>query len=609
MSDAASHDSYPLDHSYPSHPSDHLSDPSAPSDPSQPSHPSHLSHPSDPTGGQDVLSADHRSAHLLAENLHCTLGHREVLRDVSLTVSHGERVGLIGENGRGKSTLLRALAGELTPQRGQVVRAVTGQVGFLPQQPDFPAGSTIEDVLARATARIGELSARMRAAEARMSSGEGDIDAVLEEYGRLQEEFDHRGGWALGARIGEVLDVFGLAGLDRARGVATLSGGERARLALASLVLREPAGLLLDEPTNHLDDRAVDWLVQWLASYEGPCLIASHDRVLLDTAVTAVVDLDGPHGSTVRHGGGYRDYLDERAAARERWWQRYREWSKELAEARRRLHRARSGGRVFSGRADNDKLSYDAAGSGAERAVARTGRAAQLHLSRLVEEAVPRPPEPLEFAPPHAADPAGEIPEPADGVLLRATGLAVGEVLRATDLALAAGSRYVISGPNGAGKSTLLSVLVGERAPDAGVVERVPGLRVGYLPQDSDFGAERRGLLDCFAARRAAHAEDAAAELTRFGLFGPEDFDTPANRLSVGQWRRLDLALLFARRPHLLLLDEPTNHLSLVLVEQLLEAVERFTGPVVMVTHDRALREHHRDRLLELSGGRLVRPD
>ncbi|NEB80367.1 ABC-F family ATP-binding cassette domain-containing protein [Streptomyces sp. SID14478] len=558
--------------------------------------------------GQDILSADHRSAHLLAENLHVVLGDRVVLHDVSLKVSHGERVGLIGENGRGKSTLLRALAGELAPQRGDVLRAVTGRVGFLPQQPDFPADFTLDDVLARATARFEELSARMRAAEERMSGEEGDLDAVLAEYGRLQEEFDRRGGWELGARIGEVLDVFGLTGIGRDRAVRTLSGGERSRLALAALVLDEPAGLLLDEPTNHLDDRAVDWLVQWLAAYRGPCLIASHDRALLDTAVTAIVDLDGPRGATVRYGGGYRDYLAERAAARERWWQRYREWSKETAEARRRVQRAATSGRVYSGRADNDKLSYDAAGSGAERAVARTGRAAQLHLQRLLGEAVPRPPEPLDFAPPHDAQEAGPVPDPADGVLLRATGVSVGDVLRDADLELAAGSRYLISGPNGAGKSTLLSVLVGERAPDAGEVARAPGLRIGYLPQDSDFRAERRPLLDAFAARRAAHVEDAAAELTRFGLFEPGDFATPANRLSIGQWRRLDLALLFAERPHLLLLDEPTNHLSLVLVEQLLEAVERFTGPVVTVTHDRALRERHRDRLLELSGGRLARP-
>ncbi|MCX4966748.1 ATP-binding cassette domain-containing protein [Streptomyces sp. NBC_00654] len=557
--------------------------------------------PGDRADEQDVLSGDHHSAHLLAENVHCVLGDRQVLRDVSLKVSRGERVGLIGENGRGKSTLLRALAGELPLRRGRVVRAVAGQVGFLPQEPGFPADAVIEDVLVRATAEFGELAERMRAAEERMASCEGDPGEVLSEYGSLQDEFARRGGWELDARIGEVLDVFGLGGLDRTRPTATLSGGERSRLGLAALVLREPAGLLLDEPTNHLDDRAVDWLVQWLGRYRGPCLIASHDRVLLDTAVTAIVDLDGPHGSTVRYGGGYRDYLDDRAAAHARWWQQYRDWHQELAEARRRLDRAARSGRTFSGIRDADKLAYNAAGSAAEAAAARANRAARQQLGRLLDEEVPRPPEPLAFRPPAT----GEVPE---GVLIRAEGLVVGDVLRGVDLELSPGTRYVITGPNGAGKSTLLSVLAGRPTPDAGRVVREPGVRVGHLPQESHFTQERRGLLDTFAAHRSAYVDDAAAELTRFGLFAATDFGTPVNRLSVGQLRRLELALLFAQRPHLLLLDEPGNHLSLALVEQLREAVERFTGPVVMVTHDRTVRERHRDSVLELVDGRLARP-
>ncbi|MFG2503797.1 ABC-F family ATP-binding cassette domain-containing protein [Streptomyces sp. NPDC048441] len=558
----------------------------------------------DQSRSQDVLSGDHRSAHLLAENLHCVLGDRLVLRDVSLKVSRGERVGLIGENGRGKSTLLRALAGELPPQRGEVVRAVAGQVGFLPQQPDFPAGTTIEDVLARATAEFGELAERMRAAEELMSSGKDDghdLSEVLGEYGRLQDEFARRGGWELDARVGEVLTVFGLGGVDRLRPTQTLSGGELSRLALAALVLTEPAGLLLDEPTNHLDDRAVDWLVQWLTRYQGPCLIASHDRALLDTAVTAIVDLDGSRGSTVRYGGGYRDYLDARAAAQARWWQQYRDWRQDLAETRRRIDKAGSSGRIFSGMQDSDKMSYNLAGGAAQAAAARATRAARQHLGRLLDEEVLRPPEPLAFQPPESA----ELP---DGVLIRAEGLVVGDVVRGVDLELSPGSLYVITGPNGAGKSTLLSVLAGRREPDAGVVVREPGLRIGYLPQESHFSEERRGVLDAFAAHRAAYVDDAARELTRFGLFGTAEFNVPVNRLSVGQLRRLELAMLFSQRPHLLLLDEPSNHLSLSLVEQLQEAVERFTGPVVMVTHDRALREHHRDGLLELADGQLLKP-
>jgi macrolide transport system ATP-binding/permease protein len=548
---------------------------------------------------QEVFVGDHRAAHLRAEHVHCSLGDRLVLRDVSLTVAQGERVGLIGENGRGKSTLLRVLAGELAPQHGEVVRAVDGQVGFLPQQPGFPTGATVKHVLAEATAEITALTKRMRATEEAMAAGGGDLDAVLAEYGQLQEEFTRRGGWAIDARVGEVLEVFGLGGVDRLRDTATLSGGERARLALAALVLTEPAGVLLDEPTNHLDDRALDWLVQWLSEYQGPCLIASHDRALLDTAVTAIVDLDGPSGATVRYGGGYRDYLVERSAAQERWWQRHRDWRRQLADAKERLDRAADTGGGFRDMRDNNKLAYNAAGSAAQAAVARATRAARQQVRRLLAERVPRPPEPLAFTPPDTA----ELP---DDVLLRAEGVVVGDVLSGVGFALAPGTRHVIIGPNGAGKSTLLSVLAGERVPDGGVVEHVPGLRVGYLPQESGFGDERRSLLDTFAANRATYREDAAAELTRFGLFGPSDFDVPVHRLSVGQQRRLQLAMLFAARPHLLLLDEPTNHISLVLVEQLQEAVARFAGPVVTVTHDRALREQHANHVLELTAGRLV---
>ena len=346
--------------------------------------------------------------------------------------------------------------------------------------------------------------------------------------------------------------------------------------------------------------RAVDWLVQWLVRHQGPCLVASHDRVLLDTAVTAIVDLDGPRGSTVRYGGGYRDYLDERIAAYTRWQQRYRDWRRDLADARRRLETAAGTGGHGKVISDNNKLSYNAAGSAAQTAVARATRAARLQLRRLLDEEVPQPPEPLRFAPPDGAEPA------ADGVLLRAGGLVVGDVLRGVELALSPGSLHVVTGRNGAGKSTLLSVLASECEPDHGTVDREPGLRIGYLPQESEFVGEQRSLVDAFAAYRKAYVEDAAAELVHFGLFDRADLAVPVNRLSVGQQRRLGLALLFAARPHVLLLDEPTNHLSLALVEQLQTAVEDFAGPVVLVTHDRILRRRYRDHVTELIDGVLT---
>ncbi|MFB9903362.1 ABC-F family ATP-binding cassette domain-containing protein [Allokutzneria oryzae] len=543
----------------------------------------------------EVLADGVDTAHLVAENLVCVLGDRTVLADVSVTVAAGERLGLIGENGHGKSTLLRTLAGRLPPQRGHVLRAVPGRTGFLPQEPDFPVTATISDVLVEANAALDELAEAMRAAERAMETAdEARLPAVLAEYGRAQEEFGRRGGWERDARVGEVLAAFGLADIPVTRPVAELAGGERSRLALAALILAEPAALLLDEPTNHLDDAAVEWLRSWLTGTRSPCLIASHDRAFLDTAVTGILDLDGPRGELTRHGGGYRDYLAAQRAARQRWELRYREWREAVDQARHRIENAHRTGGHDRVRTDGPKMAFGMRGDKAEVAVARTTRAARLQLARLLDEAVPRPPRPLSFTPPASGSAAVE-----------ATGIVVGDVLRGVDLVVRQGELMVITAPNGAGKSTLLRVLAGELTPDRGTVTVTEGARIGYLAQETSYPDPSRALLEVYRQRRELHAEDAEAELLRFGLFRRRDLTVPVDRLSVGQRRRLHLAELFAGRPDLLLLDEPTNHLSLMLVEQLQEAVEGFAGAVLLATHDRSVRDRHAHRVRRLVEGRL----
>ncbi|MFD7671503.1 ABC-F family ATP-binding cassette domain-containing protein [Streptomyces anulatus] len=571
-----------------------------------------------PPDSRDILAGSRGAAHLAVEGVSHSLGERPVLRDISLTVAAAERIGLIGENGLGKSTLLRVLARDLVPERGDVVRAVIGHVGFLPQEPGFPDAWTVTDVLDRAYAELDAIAAHLTYLEQRLADAEGnrtaELTALLADYGRAQEAFAARGGWQREARTGEVLAVFGLSGVPSAHPVSQLSSGQRARLALAELVLAEPSALLLDEPTNHLDDRAADWLTDWLRRYRGPCVVASHDRSLLATAVTAVVDLDGPRGSAVRHGGDYRDYLVERRAARARWERQYAQWCEEIARTRERLARAGTGADGGGPKRDHEKMGYDRTGGKVQSAAARRTRAARLELQRLLDASVPRPPEPLRF---HvgAEDPgrttASQHDEASAGPrppLLHATGIAFADVLRDVELSLRPGDLTVIVGPNGAGKSTLLRILAGVLPADHGTLTLRDGTHVGYLPQETTYEDGHRSLLEVYASRRHQGHETAEAELRRFGLFRRGDLAVPVDRLSTGQRRRLSIAELFAASPDVLLLDEPTNHLSLPLVEQLQEAIEEFTGPTVLVTHDRTLRERYAENVVELTDGVLRRP-
>ncbi|NXY94833.1 ABC-F family ATP-binding cassette domain-containing protein [Streptomyces sp. BR123] len=535
------------------------------------------------------------TAHLAADSVTRIRGDRTVLNGISLTVSAGERLGLIGDNGVGKSTLLRVLAGLDAPDGGLVRAGLGGGTpGYLSQEPDLPAEWDLARCLAEARRELDRIAGRMHEVELLMSAAdEADLAALLDEYAVLQEDFEARDGWRFEARAFEVFQALGLHRLPSDRLAGQLSGGERARLGLALLVLQGPPALLLDEPTNHLDDEAVEWLAGWLREFRGPCLIASHDRDLLDGAVTGLLDLDGPRGSVVRYGGTYRDYAAAQAAARRRWEADYENWTESLAAARLRLNRSDRAAGHYRPPRDNAKMNYDLRGAGAQAAVARTARAAKEEIRRLELQAVPRPPAPLSFTAVGLADRAARGAEEAGqeaGPLIELRDVRTAQGIRLPELALTGTDRLVVAGPNGAGKSTLLRVLAGELEPAAGTVATRPGVRVGHLPQESDYPAGRVPLLRTYAQAVAATEDEAAEQLLELGLFRPADLQVPVGALSAGQRRRLDLARLVAMRPHVLLLDEPTNHLSLPLIEDLQTALDEFPGPVVTVTHDRRMR-------------------
>ncbi|HEX6336582.1 MAG TPA: ABC-F family ATP-binding cassette domain-containing protein [Jiangellaceae bacterium] len=512
---------------------------------------------------------------------------RTILDGVDVAAGAGERLGLVGQNGAGKSTLLRILAGRERPDGGSVARH--GDIGYLAQQPELPDGGTIGEAVDAALARFRRLEARMRDLEGRMARGQD----VLTEYGEVLAEYEDHDGWSADARAAKALGGLGLGDLPPERPVATLSGGQRARLALALVLVRAPEILLLDEPTNHLDDDALAYLEGALREHRGVLVAASHDRAFLDAVCTAILDLDPsltvatdgiPTVGPSRYTGAYSEYLTGKAAARARWEQAYAAWTEEVNTLQAAVkHTARQVGHASRAPRDNDKFAPHFFAQRSDAAVARRVRDAENRLQRVREQRVPKPPKPLAFS---AALSSGVPP----GMLISARDIHVPGRVTIAALDVSADTRLLVTGPNGAGKSSLLAVLAGALAPARGRVMHARGLRIGWLPQEGVFPDPAATALHVFAAGRTGVPEDHQADLVGLGLLPPRDVHTPVGRLSVGQQRRLALARLLTSSPHVLLLDEPTNHLSLILVEELEAAVLGSSLPVVAVSHDRWLR-------------------
>ncbi|RKN08670.1 ABC-F family ATP-binding cassette domain-containing protein [Streptomyces radicis] len=536
---------------------------------------------------------------LLAHDLVRTLGARRVLDGVSLTVAPGRRVGLVGENGVGKSTLLTILAGHDEPDHGTVTRPP--DLGFLHQEMPYDAGATLADVLDDALREARDDLAELdRLTETLATTPEGAPGhaEALDAYGRRLERAAAREAWDADRRAGLVLDGLGLGGVAHDRALGSLSGGQRGRLALAALLVRRPTALLLDEPTNHLDDAATAFLEDQLRALPGALVAASHDRAFLDAVCTDIVDLDPALEGPVRHGGSYTAYQAHRRAERARWEERHAAWLDEIAALRERA--AVTAHRVAPDRGprDNEKMGYGHAGGRVQKQISRRVRNAARRLADLERDPVPAPPPPLRFRPPAltaGGDPAADGEPP---VLVALRGVAVPGRLAIERLEVTATDRLLVTGANGAGKTTLLGVLAGTVAVN-GEVTRRPGTTVGLLPQDTVFPRADRDARAIYAAAVGAERAE-ALPLDALGLLGPRDLDTPVGRLSVGQRRRLALALLVADPPHLLLLDEPTNHLSPRLADELEEALGTGPGAVVVATHDRWLRTRWPGRELRL---------
>lgn len=436
----------------------------------------------------------------------------------------------------------------------------------------------------------------MRDLELQLATNGADATPrLLDDYDEATARFEARSGYDADSRVDSYLHHLGLPDLDRSRRIGTLSGGERARLHLAATLAAAPELLLLDEPNNDLDDAAVAWLEGHLRSHRGTLLAVTHDRVFIDHLTSVVLEVE--NRGVTRYGDGYEGYLRAKAAERRRHLFEYEQWGLELTRQQRLLD-----SNVTRLDAIPRKLEKAGMGAGAFRPRGRDHgakgriRNAKERMSRLTESPVAAPAYPLVFTPrldddARPADPVVEIDH-----------LRVGERLAVDGLRLGPGERMLVTGPNGAGKTTLMRVVAGELQPDEGEV-RTRG-RVGLLHQDGGDWPATASLLGAFSLGRAGHPDDHADELLALGLFRPDDLGRRVADLSYGQQRRLEIAALVSRPTDLLLLDEPTNHLTPVLVEQLEAALEHYSGAVIVVTHDRLMRQRFAGRRLRLEHGR-----
>jgi ATP-binding cassette subfamily F protein 3 len=493
---------------------------------------------------------------LRVDRLKLIYGATEVLSDLTFQVEPRQRLGIVGANGSGKSSLLKAISGEVSPAAGSLTLSPRARTAYLAQELEAgPHESVYADALHSRPDIIG-LRTRLESLETAMARATGaEQIALVEEYGEVQHEYERLDGYAYDNRVAEVLHGVGLGEADQALPPTALSGGQRRRLALARLLLQDADLLLLDEPTNHLDLEAIEWLEEFLRLSRAGMLIVSHDRRFLEHTADDILELQAESGEW--YPGNYRQYLRlrrERRAVRQKEYEAQQEY---IARTEEFIRRYKAGQR------------------------AREARGRQTKLDRLARVAPPANDEQIRIR--LRSSSTSELIFQSDGLKL---GYGKRELLTTPAFTVSAGERIAIVGPNGSGKTSLLKALLGELRPLAGRVKMGPRVTMRYYDQHlADLDPNKTVLTELQDAFGLPE-ETLRTFLGRLLFSGDDAFKT-IRSLSGGEKSRVALAKLMLDDAGLLLLDEPTNHLDIPAQEMLEEALQDFEGTIVFVSHDR----------------------
>ena len=497
-------------------------------------------------------------------------GETQILRDITFDIFPGEKVAIVGPNGAGKTTLFRILTGEITYDSGTVSIAKDRTVGIINQIPVFEPGATVEEVLRSAFHRIRAVREQMAELEKQMQTSTDPV--LLTRYGALQQELETLGGYTLDVEVDKVCNGLEISRDMRTQQFEVLSGGEKTRVNLARIILENTDILLLDEPTNHLDLDAVEWLGNFLDSYEGTVVTISHDRYFLDQCCERIIELF--EGRADFYAGSYSYYAEERQLRYERRMaerQNQLEAVKRLEDQSRKMHQW-----------GTEKMH--------KRAFSIDKR-----IARMTVADRPKKQKKLSMT---FGDPDYETEE-----VLKVRGICKSfdgrEILHDVTFNVKNGEKVAILGDNGTGKTTLLNIILGLEPADDGSVKKGDGLKPAYLPQVVTFENENRTLVDTLIYDKNVTPQTARNRLGRFQFSGEDQLKTVA-KLSGGEKSRLRLCELMYDKLNMLVLDEPTNHLDILAREWIEEAVEGFTGTLLFVSHDRYFVSRFASRIIVL---------